>query len=735
MKAEINTNGIMTRREFIKTSAMLGAGLTLAFYMPAGLAKAVASAMPESSTSDFSFTPNAFIRIAPDSSVTVIVKHLEMGQGVYTGLPTIVAEELDADWAQIKVEGAPANARLYNNNAWGPVQGTGQSNSTANSFEQLRKAGATARAMLVAAAAAQWGVPPSEITVSKGLVQHPGSNRKASFGELADKAALLPVPETVKLKEAKNFQYIGKQVARKDTMSKLNGSAKYTIDMQQAGMLTAVVAHPPLFGAKVKTFDASRAKAIKGVVDVVQIPTGVAVLADGFWPAKQGRNALSIEWDESEANKMGSEEILAQYKDLAKTLGLKVRQEGDADKALADATQKISASFEFPYLAHAAMEPMDCAMALSDGHCEIWNGEQFQTMTQIKVSSILGVKFDQVKINMLYAGGSFGRRNNPVADFQAETANIVKAIAGRVPVKLQWTREDDMRGGYYRPLNYHTLEAGLDAKGNLIAWKHRIVGQSIVAGTPVAQALIKNGVDPMSVDGAVNFPYHSSSFSLDLHSPKIGVPVLWWRSVGNTHTAFSIETFIDELAVLAKKDAVEFRRAHLLERPRHLKVLNLAAEKSGWGKPMPSGKGYGIALHESFNTVVAQVAEVTVSKAGELKVDRVTCVVDCGLAINPKIVEAQMQGGIGFGLSAALRGAITLKDGKVEQSNFHDYQPLRMTEMPHVDVHIVPSSEAPSGVGEPGVPPIAPAVCNAIYMATGKRIRSLPISQHDLTYA
>lgn len=734
MKAEMDTKVNMTRREFIKAGAALGAGLTLAFYLPAGLAKSVTSGAPKSSVSNFSFAPNAFIRIATDSSVTVIVKHLEMGQGTYTGLPTIVAEELDADWEQIKVEGAPANAALYNNLSWGPVQGTGQSTAIANSFDQLRKAGATARAMLVEAAAAQWHVPADEISVSKGVVLHSSSQRKASFGELADKASQLAIPDTVKLKDAKDFQYIGKHVGRKDTLAKLNGTAKYTIDMQQAGMLTALVAHPPLFGAKVKSFDASKAKTIKGVMDVVQIPTGVAVLANGYWPAKQGRDALVIEWDESEANKMGSAEILAHYKELAKTPGLSVRQEGDVAQALAGATHKLSASFEFPYLAHAAMEPMDCVMALGDGSCELWHGEQFQTMTQLKVSTVLGLPFEQIKINMLYAGGSFGRRGNPRADYQAEAAHIVKALSGRAPVKLVWTREDDMHAGYYRPLNYHTLEAGLDDKGNLVAWRHRIVGQSILAGTPLEPVLVQKGIDPMSVEGARDIPYRIPNILLDLHSPKIGVPVLWWRSVGHTHTAFSIETFMDEMAAAAKKDPVEFRRSLLIEQPRLLNVLNIAAEKAGWGKSMPKGKGYGIALHQSFNTYVAQVAEVTVTETGGLKVDRVTCAVDCGLAINPKIIEAQMQGGIGFGLSAALKGAITLKDGKVEQSNFHDYPPLRMDEMPHVDVTIVPSNEAPSGVGEPGVPPIAPAVCNAIFMATGKRIRSLPISLHDLSY-
>lgn len=724
----------MDRREFIKAGAALGVGLTLAFHLPAGLG-ALAKAGAVAGNGDF--MPNAFLRIATDDSVTVIVKHLEMGQGVYTGLPTLVAEELDADWAQVRVEGAPANTGLYKNLAW-RVQGTGQSTAIANSFEQMRRAGAAARAMLVAAAAELWSVPASEIGVSKGVVSHRGSGRRASFGELAARAAQLPVPETVVLKDPASFQLIGKAdspLPRKDGKSKADGTAQYTIDVKQPGMLTALVAHASLFGATVRSFDATQAKAVDGVVDVVQIPTGVAVLAQGFWPAKLGRDALRIEWDDANANKLGSAEILQQYRELAKTPGLAVRSEGDAPQALAGAAQRLSAAFEFPYLAHAAMEPLDCAMAFNGTDCQLWHGEQFQTMTQLALAKALGLKLDQVKIDMLLAGGSFGRRGNPRADYQLEAAAIVKAIAGKAPVKLLWTREDDMRAGFYRPLNYHTLEAGLDAHGKLIAWQHRIVGQSIIAGTPLEGVLMQSGADPMTMEGARDMPYHIPNLHLDLHMPKVGVPVLWWRSVGHTHTAFSIEIFIDEIAQAAKRDPVEFRRSLLVDQPRLLNVLNLAAEKSGWGKPMPAGRGRGIALHRSFNTYVAQVAEVTVTEKGTLKVDRVTCAVDCGIAVNPGIIVAQMQGGIGFGLSAALKGAITLKDGRVEQSNFHDYPLLRIDEMPHVEVHIVPSSEAPSGVGEPGVPPIAPAVCNAIYMATGKRIRSLPISQHDLALA
>ena len=707
------------RRQFLQVAAIAGGGFAIGF---SNLARAAAAGAGSAD-----FVPNAFVRIGGDSSVTVLIKHLEMGQGVSTGLPTLVAEELDADWAQIRFEGAPANVSLYNNLLWGPAQGTGGSTAIANSYEQLRKAGATARAMLVAAAADEWKVPADSITVSKGVVAHKATNRKASFGQLAAKAATQPVPADVKLKDPKDFQYIGKRVARKDSKPKTNGSAQFTIDVKLPGMLTAVVAHSPLFGGKVKSFDATKAKAIKGVVEVVQVPSGVAVLANDFWAAKQGRDALTVVWDDSAANKLGSAEILAQYKELAKKPGLVARKDGDADKALAGAAKKLEATFEFPYLAHAAMEPLDCVVKLDKDSCEIWNGEQLQTPDQFAVAKLTGLKPGQIKLNMLYAGGSFGRRANPQADYILEAVSIAKAINGRVPVKMIWTREDDMRAGFYRPAYFHRIAAGLDAQGNLIGWQHRIVGQSILAGTMFEGMMVKDGVDGTSVEGASNLPYQIPNMLVDLHTPKIGVPVLWWRSVGSTHTAFSTETFIDELAAAAGKDAVEFRRALLAKHPRHLGVLNLAAQKAGWGKPLAKGKGRGIAVHESFNTVVAQVAEVSVKPDGTLRVDRVVCAVDCGVAVNPDVITAQMEGGIGFGLSAALYGAITLNEGRVEQSNFHEYRPLRINEMPKVEVHIVASSEKPTGVGEPGVPLIAPAVANAIFSATGKRLRNLPL--------
>jgi isoquinoline 1-oxidoreductase subunit beta len=709
------------RRVFLQVAAIAGGGFAIGFGPFLTSAEAAAG----------TFAPNAFVRIGTDSAVTVVIKHLEMGQGVSTGLPTLVAEELDADWNQIHFEHAPADASRYNNLLWGKAQGTGGSTAIANSYEQLRMAGSAARAMLVAAAAQQWKVPPAEIGISEGVVSHKASGRTASFGELAAAAAKLPVPTDLKLKDPKDFKLIGKRIPRKDSKAKTDGSAVFTIDVKLPGMLTAVVAHPPRFGAKVKSFDAARAKAVKGVVDVVQIPNGVAVLAGDFWTAKQGREALTVEWDVSAATTLGTTEIMAQYKALGQKPGLVARSEGEIEKALAGAAKKVEAEFEFPYLAHAAMEPLNCVAKLGKDGCEIWNGEQMHTGDQYAVAKYTGLKPEQVRINTLYAGGSFGRRANPQADYVVEAVSIAKALQGSKlgdrPVKLMWTREDDMRGGFYRPMNYHRITARLDQNGQVIAWHHRIVGQSIFAGTANEAMVVKNGVDGSSVEGAASLPYDIPTLLVDLHSPKIGVPVLWWRSVGSTHTAFSTEIFIDEMAAAAGRDPVEFRRALLAKHPRHLGVLNLAAEKAGWGEALPKGKGRGIAVHESFNSFVAEVADVTVNADGSFRVERVVCAVDCGVAVNPDVIRAQMEGGIGYGLSAALYNAITLKGGTVEQSNFHDYPSLRIAEMPKIEVHIVPSGEKPTGVGEPGTPVIAPAVANAIYAATGKRLRSLPL--------
>lgn len=723
-----------SRRAFLKAGGAAGAGLVLGVVLPAaaqsgapGKAGATAIAPP--------FEPNAFVRIGRDNTVTVVAKHVEMGQGAYTGLATIVAEELDAAWSQVRVVGAPADASRYNNLSWGPMQGTGGSSAIANSWEQLRNAGASARAMLVAAAAKKWNVPAGAIEVSGGVVSH-ASGRKASFGELAADAAAMPVPATVTLKDPKDFVFVGKTFPRVDALAKSNGTAQFTQDVQFPGMLTAVVLHPPRFGARVRSFDASGVRDVPGVRGVLELPSGIAVLANGFWAAKKGRDALKVEWNENRAWKGSTGELMDEYRKLAQKPGKVARADGDAAAAIAAAATKLEASFEFPYLAHAAMEPMNCVMRLSDDKCEVWNGEQFQTGDQKAIAQVVGLKPEQVSITMLYAGGSFGRRANPQSDYVVECAEIVSRLAKSgtkgVPVKLVWTREDDMRGGMYRPMYLHTLRAGLDAGGAIVGWQHRIVGQSILEDTIFGGAVRKTGIDPTSVEGARNLPYAIPAIAVDLHSTAEAPTVQWWRSVGSSHTAFSTETFLDELAVAAKQDPVELRRKLLAQHPRHLAALELAASKAGWGSPLAAGKagekrGRGIAVHESFGTVVAQAVDATVKADGGIAVDRVVCAVECGLAVNPDGVRAQMEGGIGYGLSAALFGAITVKDGLVEQSNFHDYRVLRIHEMPAVEVHIVPSAGKPTGVGEPGTPVIAPALANAVYAATGKRLRTLPL--------
>ena len=557
------------------------------------------------------------------------------------------------------------------------------------------------------------------------MLSAPGGH-KATFGELAGAAGAIAPPAEPTLKDAANFKLIGKHVPRIDSLAKTTGKAIYTLDKTVPGMVVAVVAHAPKFGAKVASFDATKTKTMPGVVDVVQIPTGVAVLADGYWTALKGREALTVQWDESAAEQRGSAELSAEYKALAGKPGLVALNNGDAPAALTKAKKKLAGDFEFPYLAHASMEPMNCIVALHADECEIWTGSQFQTFDQQKAAAITGLKVEQIKINTLFAGGSFGRRAVPDSDYIAEAVTIAKAIDGRVPVKLQWSREDDMRAGKYRPMHFHRLAGGVDAGGDIVAWTQTIVGQSLVKGTALEQFMMKDGIGSSSVEGA-GTPYAIANQKIDVHHPEVGVPVLWWRSVGHTHTAFATEVFLDELVAAAGKDPVEVRRALLKDHPRHLGVLNLAAEKAGWGTPLPKGRGRGVAVHESFGSFVAEVAEVTVKSDGTFSVDRVVCAVDCGIAVNPDVVRAQMEGGIGYGLSAALREQITLVGGAVQQSNFTDYQPLRINDMPVVEVHIVASTEAPSGVGEPGLPPLAPAVVNAIRSVTGKAIRRLPI--------
>jgi isoquinoline 1-oxidoreductase subunit beta len=711
-----------SRRGFLKAAAATAAGLTIGFHWSGPLSRALADTAKD-------FAPNAFLRIAPDNSVTVIAKHLEMGQGSYTGLATVVAEELDADWAQIRVESAPADASKYANLRLGTMQGTGGSSAMANSWMQLRKAGATARAMLVASAAAEWNVAPASLTVERGVVHHAPSNRQATFGELAGKASSLPVPNEVPLKEPKDFKLIGQKLPRVDIPAKTNGTAQFTIDVTFPGMLVAVLQRPPLFGATVKSFDAAATKVTPGVVEVVQVPRGVAVVANSFWAAKQGRDVLKVEWDDSKAEKRSTAAIVAEYRKLAEQPGNSARNDGDVAAAFKGAAKTLTATYEFPYLAHAPMEPLDAVVKLDANACEIWAGDQFQTVDQANAAATAGLKPEQVKIHTLLAGGSFGRRANMASDYIVEAVSVAKALgANGVPVKLQWTREDDIQGGRYRPIYLHRLEAALDNDGRLVGWRHRIVGQSIMAGTAFAAVMVKNGIDGTSVEGAANLPYAVPNMAVELNTTETGVPVLWWRVVGSSHTAYATEAFIDEIAHAAGKDPFAFRQAMLEHHPRHKAVLDLAAKAAGWDSPLPKGKGRGIAVAEAFGTYVAQVAEVTVGHNGEIKVDRVVCAVDCGTPINPDVIVAQMEGGIGFGLGAALYGAITLKDGKVEQTNFDGYQVLRIDQMPKVEVHVVESPEAPTGVGEPGVAPVGPAVANAVFAATGKRLRVLPFA-------
>jgi isoquinoline 1-oxidoreductase beta subunit len=700
-----------SRRQFLRTAAGLGTGLVLEFtILPPGGRGALAAAATARG-----LKPNAFVRVAPDDSVTVSISHVEMGQGVHTGLAAIAAEELDADWGRVRVEPA-AQMKM-----------TGGSNSTAGSWAELRQAGATARAMLVNAAAGAWGVPAAEITTERGVLRHAGSNRQARYGEMAERAGALPVPENVPLKDPKAFRLVGQPLPRLDNQAKTTGTAVFALDVAFPDMVTALVARPPRFGAKVRSIDATAAKAVPGVLAVVQIPRGVAVVAKGFWAAQKGREALKVGWDDSAAETRSTADLLAEYRKVAAGSGTAARNDGDATTAFAKAPKKLAAEYVFPYLAHAPMEPLNCVVKLTATSCEVWAGCQAPPFDYGNAAAAAGLKPEQVKINTVLAGGSFGRRANPESDYISEAVSIAKAWGGSAPVKLVWTREDDIKGGRYRPFYVHSLQAALDKDGKPVAWKHHIVGQSIFDSVPMFRGMMKDGIDPTSVEGAVNIPYAIPNFRLDVTNMTTGVPILWWRSVGSTHTAFATETFIDELAQAAGKDPLAYRRSLMAHSPRHLTVLDLVAEKAGWGRPLPQGWARGIAVAESFNTVVGQVAEVSRDAQGKIKVERVVCAVDCGTAVTPDVVRAQMEGGIGFGLGAVLFGAVTLDKGEVEQSNFHDYRVLRMAEMPKVEVHIVPSTNPPTGVGEPGVPPIGPAVANAVAALTGQRVRSLPM--------
>ena len=713
-----------SRRAFLGGAAASGA-ILIAFRLDL---KSPARAAAGPDLSKVPAQPNAFVRIAADDSVTVMIKHLDMGQGNTTGLATILADELDADWSKVRTEFAPADAALYNNLLMGPVQGTGGSTAIANSWFQLRKAGAAAREMLVTAAAFQWKVPVAEVTVENGVVRHAGSNRQARFGELAASAASLPVPQEPKLKEPGAWRLIGKQASRLDSAAKTDGSAVYSLDIRRPGQVTAVVAHPPRFGGTVKSVDDKAARAVPGVLAVVKIASGVAVIARDTWSAMKGREALKVTWDDAAAESRSSEKILAEYREIAGRPGLVASKAGDPDKAIANSAKVLEAEFSFPYLAHAAMEPLNATIErAADGTFDVYAGCQLQTVEQAVVAATLGVTPNKVRLHTQWAGGSFGRRATPGADYFAEAASIVAAWDGKAPVHLVWTREDDMAGGYYRPTVFHKVKAGLDGKGAITGWRHVIVGKSIMIGSPFEAMIVKDGIDATTVEGASDTPYQIPAYRFEVHNGREGVPVLWWRSVGHTHTAHAMEVFVDELAHAAGADPVAYRLALLNRAPRLSGVLKLAAREAGWDKkPTDKGRGYGVAVHESFGSYVAMVADVTAGDSS-VKVNRIVAAVDVGIAVNPDVIRAQVEGAVGFALSSVLRNRITLKDGVVQETNFDSYEPTRMPEMPHVAVHIMPSEVPPTGIGEPGVPVLAPAISNAIFSATGQRLRSLPL--------
>jgi isoquinoline 1-oxidoreductase beta subunit len=720
----------LDRRSFLKLTGLAGGGLALGMVPVAQAQEGGAPKAPPSA-------PQAFLVISPDNTVTIAVNRLEFGQGVHTALPMALAEELDVDWRNVRAALAPAGDP-YKDPGFG-MQMTGGSTALNHSFQQYRELGARARAMLVTAAAQQWQVDPASCQVELGVVT--SGSRRATFGELAPAAMEMPVPQQVRLKDPSQFRLVGKPTPRLDARGKLEGKPAFGLDTRLKDMRVAVVARPPRFGGKVKSFNADKARAIKGVRDVMQVPvdrggTGVAVVADGYWPAKQAREALQIEWEDT-GSKVSSQALFAEYAKLAAQPGTVARAgKGDIAAAVNGAAHKIEAEYRFPYLAHAPMEPLNCTLQpeVVGGKVQavkVWVGSQFQTVDQAAIGRVLGLGPDKVTLNTMMAGGGFGRRAVPTSDYLVEAANVLRtwvANGHTDPVKVIWSREDDIRGGYYRPLHVHRAHIGLDAQGRVVGWQHTIVGQSILKGTPFEPFMVRNGVDATMTEGLLENDYNLP-MQLSVHHPQVDVPVLWWRSVGNTHTAYVKETLVDEMAAAAKQDPVAFRLARLDEskHARHRAALQLAVEKSGYGKrKLPKGHAWGVAVHESFNSVVAHVAEVSLVK-GEPRVHRVTAGVHANRVVNPLSAEAQIQGACIFGLAMTRPGfAIEIENGVVKNSNFPDYPPPRITDVPVVDVFFVPSQDPPTGLGEPGVPPIAPAVANALFVLTGKRQRQLP---------
>ena len=713
----------MTIQEISATRRALLAGtggLVIGFALMPKVSAFAAESGVQAGGPDSLVTLNTFVRIGTDDMVTILSKHIEFGQGPFTGLATLVAEELDADWGQMRAVHSPADDKVYANLAFG-LQGTGGSSSIANSYEQFRKAGATARAMLVAAAADEWNVPASEITVEKGRVKHAGSGKESGFGALATQAAGIKPPSNVNLKDPANFTLIGQELPKLDTFSKTNGQAIYTLDIVPDNLLVAVVAHPDHFGAAVKSFDDSEARKVKGVVDVKQVPQGVAVYADNTFAALKGRSVLKVEWDLSKAETRSSNQLSADYAKALSEKGIVASEKGDVEKAFGDANLKIlEAQIIFPFLAHAPMEPLDAVfIKAADGSLDVYNGAQFPGMDKATAAKIVGLDPSKVRLNTQITGGSFGRKAQFGSPYMQEAAAVFAATDQSRPVKHMWTREDDIRGGYYRPMYLHKMRGAIDADGRIVAWDQAIVGQSILA---------KADLDSTSVEGASDLPYDVPNLRVVSHNVNLSIPPLWWRSVGHTHTGFAVETFLDELFQMAGKDPVLGRLQQLKEDPRYAGVLNKAAELADWGGKVPEGRERGVAVVKSFNTYVGQVVEVSAGTDGVPRVHKVWCAVDCGVAINPNVIKAQMEGGIGYGLGAVLFDAVTLGEGgAIMQSNFHDYRSIRINEMPDVEVAVIKSDAPPTGVGEPGVPPVGPATANAWRRLTGAPVRSLPI--------
>lgn len=716
----------INRRTFIQASIVAGGALMIGASSPmASRAEERFGIAPAAE-----FKPNAFIKIAPDGKVTVVVGQAEMGQGVLTSLPMIVADELEVEWVNVGFEHGPPG-KEFGNPALGGGQITGGSASIKGFFDPLRKAAASAREMLVVAAAQQWNVPAEQCRARNGEVFHPTSRRTAKYGTLLEAAAKVTPPAEPKLKDPKDFKYIGKSIKRLDGPEKVNGSGVFGIDVKVPGMLTATIQFPPVIGGKVKSFDDTKAKAVRGVRNVVRLDSGVAVVADNYWAAKKGRDALNVTWDDGPMAANSSDGFYKASVEAANgTKSIDAKKVGDIAAGKTKATKTVEAIYWAPYLAHATMEPMNATADVKADSCTVWSGIQAQQIVQGLVAKVLGIAPEKVTVNNTLLGGGFGRR---LGDYVLDAVRLSKAVGK--PVKVVWTREDDMHGDFYRPSAYNKMSAGVDASGKPVFWQHRIVTPSLMAtlgpvlfgGAPPADQL-----DGTATEGAHTLPYETQNLHVDWVPINHGVPVGFWRSVGSSHTAFSTECFLDELAHAAGKDPYQYRLSLLEKHPRFIGVLKLAAEKAGWGKALPKGKGRGIAVHESFDSIVAQVAEVTVGKDGHVKVDRVVIACDCGQVVNPDTVKAQMEGGMVYGLTAALYGDITVKNGRIEQRNFYDYKMLRMNEMPKVEVHIVPSTAKHGGVGEPGTPPIAPAVVNAIFAATGKRLRSLPIRPEEL---